>query len=854
MSRGCERGRVTERVTAVLERDEAVTLGGIKPFHGALGRCHRKGTGSVIVEVRHDDVPYDAPPGMSAWRTGSPGSGHGTSPHSAQKQSESASRVVPYQRLRWGLAIHPFWVQCLRHFCGRGAIFVNHIAIRALFLGAIFVASTALAAAIAPPPATPTVDASDTYWGVKVPDPYRWLENWSDPKVQAWSDAQNDRTRAYLDALPDRAAVKGRLTTLMTGTSPSFSQLTPRGNVVFAIYNDPAKQQPALVTLNASADPASRKTVLDPNVLDAKGLTEIDWFVPSFDGTKVAVSLSQNGSENGTLHVYDVASGKEIDAPIPRVQFPTAGGSLAWSADGDGFWYTRYPGADALAAEQQFNMQVYFHKLGSDAKNDALALSAKDGLERTSEIFLSNRFNTPQIMAMVQRGDGNIWAFYVLKQGAAPVQVATYGSGLVYATIGPDGAIYAISRRNSSNGFIVKLRAPFTTGALARAYVLVPDSDVAIVSGGASENETDLGFSKTSLFVRDIVGGPNRVRVFGLNGKPEGKLPLPDVAANSEIERLTNGDVLYDVSTYLRPRYYLEWNPQTGKAAETALKVTSPATFDDAEVTRVFATSKDGTKIPVSIIKKKGTKLDGSNPALLYGYGGFGISESPAFLGAFRRVWLDAGGIYAIANIRGGAEYGERWHQQGMLTHKQNDFDDFAAAGEYLVSQHYTSHDKLALMGGSNGGLLMGAVLTQHPQLARAVVSAVGIYDMVRLELDPNGAFNMSEYGSVKDKAQFDALYAYSPYHHVPRPPSYPESTGYPAVLMLTGATDGRVNPMNSRKFAAALQAASSSGHPIFLRTDKTSGHGIGSSLDERIDEATDEITFLFDQLGVKYD
>jgi prolyl oligopeptidase len=244
---------------------------------------------------------------------------------------------------------------------------------------------------------------------------------------------------------------------------------------------------------------------------------------------------------------------------------------------------------------------------------------------------------------------------------------------------------------------------------------------------------------------------------------------------------------------------------------------------------------------------KKGTKLDGSSPALLYGYGGYGISQTPGFLGSFRRVWLDAGGIYAIANIRGGSEYGERWHQQGMLTHKQNVFDDFAAAAEYLLDKHYTSHAKLALMGGSNGGLLMGAEITQHPGLARAVVSAVGIYDMVRVELDPNGSFNTTEFGTVKDPAQFKALYAYSPYHHVAA------KTGYPAVLMLTGATDGRVNPMHSRKFAAALQAASSSGHPILLRTSMNSGHGIGSSLSERIAEQADELSFLLDQLGMTY-
>jgi prolyl oligopeptidase len=540
-----------------------------------------------------------------------------------------------------------------------------------------------------------------------------------------------------------------------------------------------------------------------------------------------------------------VATGNEIDQPIASVQYPTAGGSLAWAKDGKGFWYTRYPGADTPEADRHFNMQVYFHQLGANANADPLVLGAKDGLERVSEVFLTNRYGRDAILASVQRGDGNEWANYVLRAGTPPLPVSTYADKIVYAAIGPDDAIYGISRNGAPNGKIVREAPPYAAGGLAGAPVIVPESKVAILSGGAENGQPDLTLSPTRLFVRDIVGGPNQVRVFDLNGKPEGKLPLPDVAGNTEIEPLANGDVLFNVRSYLRPVYFARWNAATGKAEETALKVTSPIDFSDAFVTRIFATSKDGTKIPVNVIMKKTAKLDGRNPALLYGYGGYGISQTPAFLGATWRLWLNAGGVYAVANIRGGEEYGERWHQEGMLTKKQNVFDDFAAAGEYLIAQHYTSHAKLALLGGSNGGLLMGAALTQHPRLAHAVVSAVGIYDMVRVELDPNGSFNVTEFGTVTNPAQFAALYAYSPYHHVTA------GTAYPAVLMLTGANDGRVNPLHSRKFAAALQAATSSSAPILLRTSKSSGHGIGSSLSERIDQQTDILTFLFDQLGM---
>ncbi|HXC54533.1 MAG TPA: prolyl oligopeptidase family serine peptidase [Rhizomicrobium sp.] len=714
-----------------------------------------------------------------------------------------------------------------------------------LLLASAVSLTAATAATVPAPPPTPAGTTVDVVQGTRVADPYRWLEDWNDPKVKAWSDAQNARTRSYLDALPYRGAVHDKLARLIKAASPAYYQLVARGGRVFALYSDPAFQQPMLVTLNAAAAPASRKALIDPNRMDAGGHTAIDWFVPSFDGSKVAVSLSQNGSEDGTLHLYDVASGREIDKPIARVQFPTAGGSAAWTKDGQGLWYTRYPGADAPAANQHFFQQVYFHKLGSDAAKDPLVLGAANGLERVSEIFLDTRYGNEAGFVGVQRGDGNQWAYYVLPKGGAPIQVATYDDHLVFATLGPDGAIYAISRNGAPNGKIVKLKPPFGPMALAAAPVIVPESSVAMLSGGAEEQQLDLALSGTRLFVRDIVGGPNQVRVFDLGGKPLGKLPLPEIAGNTEIAPLGNGDVLFNVETYLRPVYYALWHPATGKTEETALKVTSPISFADAEVVRGFATSKDGTRVPVSIIRRKGLKLDGGNPALLYGYGGYGISSTPFFLGATWRLWLDAGGVYADANIRGGAEYGERWHTEGMLLKKQNVFDDFAAVAQYLIDQRYTSHARLALLGGSNGGLLMGAEITQHPELARTVVSAVGIYDMVRWENDPNGAFNASEFGTVKYPAQFKVLYGYSPYHHVAK------GTSYPAVLLMTGATDGRVNPMHSRKFAAALQAASGSGRPILLRTSANSGHGIGSSLDERIAERTDELTFLFDQMGI---
>jgi prolyl oligopeptidase len=349
------------------------------------------------------------------------------------------------------------------------------------------------------------------------------------------------------------------------------------------------------------------------------------------------------------------------------------------------------------------------------------------------------------------------------------------------------------------------------------------------------------------LYVRDTTGGPSRVRLFDNDGHELRGPVLPPISAVGQIVSIGGGNALFYTSTYLEPPAWYRFDMTTGKSTRTALYETSPAKFGDAEVMRDFAISKDGTRVPVNIIRHKGTKLDGTNPALLQGYGGFGISLKPDFIGSDARVWLDQGGVYVIANLRGGAEYGEEWHKAGNLTHKQNVFDDFIACAEYLIDHKYTTPAHLAIMGGSNGGLLMGAALTQRPELFRAVVSFVGVYDMLRVELDPNGAFNVTEFGTVRDAAQFKALNAYSPYHQVK------DGTTYPAILFLTGENDHRVNPMQSRKMTARLQCANRSDHPILLRTTSTAGHGIGTALDERIEENTDVFSFLFDQLGIKY-
>ena len=350
------------------------------------------------------------------------------------------------------------------------------------------------------------------------------------------------------------------------------------------------------------------------------------------------------------------------------------------------------------------------------------------------------------------------------------------------------------------------------------------------------------------LYVQDMMGGPSQIRYLGGGGVV--RVPLKDpVSAVLQMLSPKGDELLFESISYTEPYVWSHYDAATKKTRRTALAGKSPADFSNVEVVREFAVSTDGTKIPMNIMRRKKTKLDGNNPTLLYGYGGYGINMSPNF-SAVRSLWLDHGGVYVVANLRGGGEFGEEWHKAGSLTNKQNVFDDFAACAQWLVDKHYTQPSKLAAEGASNGGLLMGAFLTQHPAMARAIVSHVGIYDSLRTELEPNGAFNVTEFGTVQDPAQVQALYGYSPYHHVL------DGARDPSLLLLTGDNDGRVNPYNSRKMAARLQASSRDPFPsaVLLRTSSSSGPGIGSSLDERLAEQADGYAFLFDQLEMTWD
>ncbi len=681
---------------------------------------------------------------------------------------------------------------------------------------------------------TPKRPVTDEYHGVRVVDDYRWLEDLNDPEVRRWNEEQSKYSRTILDGLPLRERVRERVAALYSASSADYPDVQFVGGQFFALKFQPPKEQRFLITLGSVDDAGSEKIIVDPNKLDSQGATAIDWYVPSLDGRLVAVSLSRGGSEEGTLHVYEVETGRELSDFILRVNYPTGGGSVAWNAGGSGLYYTRYPRAGERPVDDlNFYQQVYYHKLGTPTSEDSYVIGRE--FPRIAETKLSTTEDGSYLLAAVANGDGGEFAHYLRDPSGQWTQVTQFADQVTRAVLGRDVHLYLLSRKNAPKGRILKL--PLSNPDLSRAGTVVKD-------GAGSIDSFEPASSR--LYVVEVDGGPSLIRVYDMEGRAEKPVPAEPVSAVWKMLRIEGDGILFREESFITPPAWYRYEPSAGKSVRTALFVNSPESFDDYEVVREFATSKDGTKIPLNIIRPKGVKLDGGNPTILGGYGGFGISVKPNFR-IRRRVWLEQGGVIAIANLRGGGEYGEDWHKAGNLTRKQNVFDDFVACARHLVEAGYTSTSKLAIEGRSNGGLLMGAVLTQHPELFQAVVSLVGIYDMLRVELDPNGAFNVTEFGTVKDPEQFRALYAYSPYHHVV------DGTHYPATIFLTGENDGRVNPAHSRKMTACLQAANGSDRPILLRTSSTSGHGVDTGLNEQIAEDADEYTFLFDQLKVEY-
>jgi prolyl oligopeptidase len=686
---------------------------------------------------------------------------------------------------------------------------------------------------------TPKVPVTSTYHGVTVTEDYRWLENARLDQTRSWTMAQNRRTRSYLENLPFYGAVRRRAAAVLKAEAVRYDALRHAGSAYFAFKRQPPKQQPFLVVLSSLDDLSDERVLVDPNQIDNSGSATIDWFQPSPDGSLVAASLSSHGTRDGTVHVYRTTSGELTGDAVPRVTGGTAFGSLAWAGDSPGFWYTRYPSpGERPGGDVDFYQEVWYHPLGDSLEDDHRELAGVFADNRIAENFLSASPDGQWVMDRVQKGDGGQWQVFVRAQAGGDWWLAAdVGDKVSYAAFGP-GALYLLSRLDAPHGKV--LRLPLQAGAtVAHAAEVVPEADVTIEGGALA---SPLAVTDRWLWLLDMDAGWSSLRRFDLHGRPAGPAEVPPNSAVDGLVRLGGNEVAYATESFTGPR---SWWRASGQSAprRTALVTETPLDFSGFEVSREFAAS-GGTLVPVTLIVKRGTLRDGTAPALLTGYGGFGISLKPRFDPGWL-PWLEQGGVLAVAHTRGGGEYGEDWHHAGRLAAKQNVFDDFAACARFLIESHLTTSKRLAILGGSNGGLLMGAMLTQHPGLCRAVVAMVPVMDMLRVELDPNGTFNVTEYGTVNDPELFQAMRAYSPYHNVK------DGAAYPAVLLTAGESDPLAKAYHAKKMAARLQAATSSSQPVLLRVE-SGGHG-PNSLDQRGSELADVYAFLFNRLSIDY-
>jgi prolyl oligopeptidase len=678
---------------------------------------------------------------------------------------------------------------------------------------------------------TARVPVTTRYHGTEVTEDYRWLEDTSAEETRSWTKAQDTRTRDFLGSLSGFETIRSRAERVLTSESTSYGALSRGGGRYFALKTQPPRQQPLLVVLDDLGNLGAESTVVDPNVLDGAGTTAIDWYEPSPDGRHVAVSLSRNGTEEGSVSVYDVGTGETVGEVIPRVNSGTAGGSLAWRGDSSAFWYTRHPSAEENGKENVgFYQEVWLHTLAGGDEAQLAGCFADDRVVE-SELFAS--LDGRWVVDLAQKGDGGEYQVFARAQDEGDWWTVAQIDDRCKAVAFAQGALFLLSTKDAPHGQV--LRLPLAQGVtLASAEVVVPSSEVTIE-----------GFAVTRdrIWVVDMIGGPSALRTLSHDGDPLPAVEIPPVSSVPAIVALGEDQVAYAVESFVSPREWFVVSDDDAEPRRTALDTKSDLDFSAYEVERVFATGDDGTRIPITLISAKGTPRDGSAPTVLYAYGGYGISLKPRFVPQ-RLPWLELGGVHAIANIRGGGEYGEEWHHAARLLTKQTCFDDFAACARHLVESGVTRVDRLAIRGGSNGGLLMGAVLTQHPDIAAAVVAQVPVLDSLRVELHPNGAFNVTEFGTVQDPEMFRALLAYSPVHNVH------DGTAYPAVLMTAGEYDPRVDGYHAKKMTARLQAATSSDQPVLLLME-SGGHGIGASLTEQVEDTAYVTAFLADRLGV---
>jgi len=678
-------------------------------------------------------------------------------------------------------------------------------------------------------PDTRRSDQVDVYHGVQVPDPYRWLEDTDSEETKAWVEAQNKVTFSYLEKVPQRASLRERLTKLWN--FERYGTPEKRGGRYFYTRNDGLQNQSVLYV--AESLDAPPRELLDPNQLSQDGTVALVGWEVSEDGRYLAYGLAAAGSDWNEWKVKEVATGQDRSDHLRWVKFS----GVSWTPDNRGFFYSRYDEPKKGAEFQVLNLnnRLCYHRVGTAQADDVPVYHRPEHPEWMYYPSVSD--DGRYLVITTSRGTDEKYRITVkdlAEPYAMPIELIDHFDH-EFGFVGSDGAVLL---------FKTDLEAPRRRViAIDLARPGRADWREIIPQAQAALQETSMvGNLLVASYLKDVLP---QVKVFSLRGELVREVEFPGIGSAAGFRgRRTHTETFYSFSSFATPPSIYRYDLITGKSrllrrAEVKFKP------EDYEVKQVFYASKDGTRVPMFVAHKKGLRLDGSNPTLLYGYGGFNISMTPGF-SVGRLGWMEMGGVFALANLRGGGEYGQAWHDAGRLLKKQNVFDDFIAAAEWLIANRYTRPDKLAIQGGSNGGLLVGAVMTQRPELFGACLPAVGVMDMLRFDKFTEGRLWVDDYGSSSNPEQFKALRAYSPYHNL-KP-----GAKYPATLVSTADTDDRVIPGHSFKFAAALQAAQAGDAPVLIRITSRAGHGAGKPTTKRIEETADDWTFLVKTLRIK--
>jgi prolyl oligopeptidase len=680
------------------------------------------------------------------------------------------------------------------------------------------------------PPVAKQAPVTDEIQGHKITDPYRWLEDAKRPDTQKWVEEELQYTRSLLDPLPGREQLHKRLTELLSIGTISAPELG--GKYYVYTKREGTQNQPVLYCREGLN--GKERVLVDVNTLAADGTIALDWWNASEDGKYVAYGTSPSGSEMSTLHVIETETGKLLPDTIER----TRAANIAWKLDNSGFYYPRYPKKGEVAdGQEMYNRHIFYHALGTDPAKDPLIFGEGRDPADWPDAQLSN--DDRWLIITVAEGWTKTEVYLQdLKAGSAPVRI-TEGKNFLYGGEIVNRKIYITTNEDAPRyrAFVVDAASP----ARANWKEIIPQGE-SVLQG--------VGVINGLLLAQYEKNATSQLRLFDTDGKLLGDVRLPAIGSVYGLGGKWNRkEAFLAFHSFTMPDSVYQINLADRSTALWSKVEAAGIDPEKYEVKQLWFNSKDGTRVPMFVFHKKGLELNGKNPTLLTGYGGFNVSLTPSFVGD-RYLWLEHGGVFAVANLRGGAEFGEDWHRAGMLDKKQNVFDDFIGAAEFLISQKYTDKDHLAIRGGSNGGLLMGAALTQRPDLYRAVVCQVPLLDMLRYQNFQIAKLWVPEYGSSEDPKQFDWLYAYSPYHHVKA------GTEYPAILFMTADTDTRVDPMHAKKMSALMQAEAENGksreRPILLRIDTKAGHGAGKPITKQVEDLTDTYSFLFWQLGMK--